>query len=81
MLPGPKMHIECPICGNHATAFPSVLSGNLLGEIYYTDQKLVAPMLPTPQKIVKCAGTRSLVDVLVTSEQQVGNSKLSSFQA
>lgn len=52
---GPDRVIECPDCGTLATVF-TLISGNTFGARWWTDGKMIAPMLPEPPAITVCKG-------------------------
>jgi hypothetical protein len=54
MLPGPDEIIACPHCGFLARQH-TLLSGNTFGAIFWTDGKMLAPMLPEFPAITRCA--------------------------
>lgn len=54
MLPGPDQVIACPTCRTLAR-YGTLASGNTAGARTWTDGKQVAPMLPHPPAIVRCA--------------------------
>jgi len=54
MTPGPIKWIKCPHCGGRAR-YATLNSGNTFGAQTWTDGKQIAPMLPLPPAIVKCA--------------------------
>jgi hypothetical protein len=53
VLPGPDQIIACPKCGVLARV-SSLLSGNTIGAQWWTDGKMVAPMLPETPEITRC---------------------------
>ena len=53
MLPGPARILECPFCGEKKKVL-SLLSGNLYGVEYWSDNKRIAPMLPEVSLVQKC---------------------------
>jgi hypothetical protein len=54
MTPGPIIYIKCPHCGGRAR-YSTLNSGNSFGARTWTDGKQIAPMLPMPPAVVKCA--------------------------
>lgn len=57
MLPGPDQVIACPSCGAFALV-STLMSGNTCGARFWTDGKMLAPMLPTPPSVTKCRHCR-----------------------
>ena len=53
MLPGPARILECPFCGEKKKVL-SLLSGNTFGAEYWSDNKLIARMLPDVSLVQKC---------------------------
>jgi hypothetical protein len=53
MVPGPDTIIACRKCGGLASV-PSLYSGNTFGARWWTDGKIVAPMLPETPEITRC---------------------------
>jgi hypothetical protein len=53
MIPGPDQVIACPCC-NGLAKYPTLVSGNTFGAEFWTDGKVICPMLPTPPVIVRC---------------------------
>lgn len=53
MLPGPDIIYKCPKCEN-LIKNGSLLSGNTIGAIRYSDSKMIAPMMPELPDITKC---------------------------
>ncbi len=54
---GPDQVVACPHCKGLAKNL-TLISGNTVGARTWTDGKLVAPMLPRPPAVVKCAHCR-----------------------
>lgn len=69
MRPGPDRVIECPECGALHRVF-SLLSGNTFGATYYSDGKMIAPMMPEPPRITRCDQCRKLF--WVAEARQIG---------
>ncbi|GBD35943.1 hypothetical protein HRbin36_01059 [bacterium HR36] len=57
MLPGPDQVITCPHCGFLAKQ-RTLISGNTIGAILWSDGKLEAPMLPEFPAVVRCRGCK-----------------------
>ncbi len=55
MVPGPDRVIECAPCKT-LMRVPTLLSGNTFGARWWTDGKMIAPMLPMPPTITRCHG-------------------------
>lgn len=55
LIPGPDLILACPRCGMLVRR-QTLLSGNTLGAIYWTDGKCEAPMLPDLPDLVRCRG-------------------------
>lgn len=53
MNPGRAQVLTCPHCGGKKDVI-SILSGNTIGRVTWSDLKEVTPMLPTPSFIQKC---------------------------
>jgi hypothetical protein len=53
MTPGPLQIIACPQC-NALASHTTLLSGNTLGATYWTDGKMIAPMLPDTPAVTQC---------------------------
>lgn len=53
MTPGPAQIIRCPFCGE-IKKIMSLISGNTFGAEYWSDGKLIAPMLPEVSYVQKC---------------------------
>lgn len=53
MLPGPGQILTCPHCGAHKEVL-SLRSGNTCGQIVWSDNKSIAPMLPKVSFVQKC---------------------------
>ena len=53
MIPGPPQILTCPYCGTEKEVM-SLASGNTFGEVIWSDNKRVAPMLPEASYIQKC---------------------------
>jgi len=54
MLPGPQKAIYCPYC-EQVLSYQTLSSGNTCGATRWSDGKQVAPMMPLPPDIAKCA--------------------------
>ncbi|PIQ33656.1 MAG: hypothetical protein COW63_05155 [Bacteroidetes bacterium CG18_big_fil_WC_8_21_14_2_50_41_14] len=59
MIPGEDLYYQCPICGDY-TRKGSLISGNTIGAKYYSDGKVIAPMLPTFPMVSKCGSCGKL---------------------
>ncbi|HXG21431.1 MAG TPA: hypothetical protein VNN62_20450 [Methylomirabilota bacterium] len=57
MIPGPDRIIACPHCGFLARQH-TLLSGNTIGAILWSDGKMEAPMLPEFPAVTKCRGCK-----------------------
>jgi len=69
MLPGPTLIITCPRCNApHRTG--TLQSGNTIGAVYWSDGKMVAPMLPEEPSFTKCTACGSFC--WVSDMPQVG---------
>jgi len=55
MIPGPNLVYECPKC-KRTVWRKSIISGNTVGSILFSDGKRIADMLPEFPFIVKCKG-------------------------
>ncbi|MBQ2187575.1 MAG: hypothetical protein II401_03315 [Bacteroidales bacterium] len=53
MLPGLAKIIKCPFCGSNIELF-TMRSGNTCGATFWSDQKMIAPMLPRVSPVQKC---------------------------
>ncbi|MDD2399063.1 MAG: leucine-rich repeat domain-containing protein [Sulfurovum sp.] len=53
MLPGPTIIKQCPECSGCITQ-ETIVSGNTIGAVIWTDGKMEAPMLPQEDYFVKC---------------------------
>lgn len=53
MIPGPPQILICPFCGGKKQIM-SLISGNTFGAELWSDNKLIAPMLPNISYIQKC---------------------------
>ncbi len=54
MMPGRASIIPCPACGARARV-PTLLSGNSGGTVFWSDCKVVRPMMPRPPWVVRCS--------------------------
>lgn len=54
MIQGPDKVIECPNCGSLSRVF-TLISGNTFGARNWSDGKSIAPMLPEPPRVTRCA--------------------------
>lgn len=52
-FPGPDIIRECPKCKMHVVQ-ETTMSGNTMHAKFWTDGKMVAPMLPDRPNLVKC---------------------------
>lgn len=53
MKPGPPLLAKCPECG-HEKSLLSLISGNTIGAVQWSDGYSYAPMLPRVSRIQKC---------------------------
>lgn len=53
MLPSKAKIVKCPYCGEEKELM-TLLSGNTCGAIYWSDNKRIAPMLPSVSPVQKC---------------------------
>jgi hypothetical protein len=53
MIPGPDQVVACPRCEAEAS-YSTMISGNNFGARYWTDGRMIAPMLVETPAIVKC---------------------------
>lgn len=53
MLPGNYIIIACPLCGALEN-YETLMSGNTFDASWWTDGKMIAPMLPEPPQVVAC---------------------------
>jgi len=53
MLPGPDIIRACPACQGQVIE-TTIMSGNNLGAAFWSDGRMVAPMLPDNPRLVKC---------------------------
>jgi endogenous inhibitor of DNA gyrase (YacG/DUF329 family) len=53
MLPGKAKIVKCPYCGKEKELM-TLLSGNTCGAEYWSDNKRIAPMLPSVSPVQKC---------------------------
>ena len=53
MIPGPPLIAKCPECGNEKSLM-SLVSGNTIGAVQWSDAYRYAPMLPQISAIQKC---------------------------
>lgn len=53
MIPGPPLLAECPKCGKEKRLM-SIVSGNTIGAIVWSDMYMEAPMLPRLSPVQKC---------------------------
>ena len=54
MLPGKAKIVKCPYCGEEKELM-TLISGNTFGAKYWSDNKRIAPMLPTISPVQKCS--------------------------
>ncbi len=57
--PGPTIVRECPKC-RVPIEEPTMASGNTIGARFWSDGKMVAPMLPNYPWLVKCSKCKHL---------------------
>lgn len=53
LIPGPDLIVACPHCGALGRQ-QTLLSGNTVGAVYWTDGKCEAPMLPDLPAVTRC---------------------------
>jgi hypothetical protein len=53
MMPGPTIVRKCPHC-EQSVAQDSLASGNTIGATFWSDGRMIAPMLPDSLDLVKC---------------------------
>ena len=53
MMPGRAAIIPCPACSARVRV-PTLLSGNSGGTVFWSDARLVQPMMPRPPWVVRC---------------------------
>lgn len=53
MIPGKAILVTCPFCGTKKELM-TLVSGNTFGAEYWSDNKRIAPMLPTVSPVQKC---------------------------
>ena len=53
MIPGPPRILKCPFCGMKKEVM-TLVSGNTCGAEYWSDGKIIAPMLPKVSFVQKC---------------------------
>jgi len=53
MIPGPYQVIGCPACGVPALV-ATLISGNTIGAVLWSDGNMLAPMLPEASRITRC---------------------------
>ena len=53
MNPGKAVIVKCPYCGT-GKELMTLVSGNTIGAEYWSDNKRIAPMLPTVSPVQKC---------------------------
>jgi hypothetical protein len=53
MKPGPIIIIPCPIC-RYPGKKTTLMSGNTIGSVLWSDGKRISPMLPEYPWLVKC---------------------------
>lgn len=62
MLYGPTLFKCCSECSGYIEQ-ETILSGNTLGAMYWTDGKIEAPMLPESMRLVKCPHCKTLLQI------------------
>lgn len=53
MTPGIAILVKCPYCGTKKELM-TLASGNTIGAVYWSDNKRIAPMLPSASPVQKC---------------------------
>ena len=53
MIPGHAKLVECPYCGSKKELM-TIVSGNTFDAVYWSDNKMEAPMLPRVSPVQKC---------------------------
>ena len=53
MIPGTAILVKCPYCGTKKELM-TLVSGNTFGAVYWSDNKQIAPMLPSASPVQKC---------------------------
>ena len=53
MIPGNAEIVKCPYCGTEKMLM-TLISGNTCGAEYWSDNKRIAPMLPSVSPVQKC---------------------------
>jgi predicted nucleic-acid-binding Zn-ribbon protein len=70
---GPDLYYKCPKCGK--TSFRgSLLSGNTFGGKFFSDGKLIAPMLPEFPAIIRCKNCKDFY--WLSDENQIDGSEI-----
>ena len=52
--------VKCPFCGTKKELM-TLVSGNTFGAVYWSDNKRIAPMLPTVSPVQKCSNCGSTI--------------------
>jgi len=81
MIPGADEYYQCPKCANNISR-GTLISGNTVGALRYSDAKVVAQMLPKfPQitKCIKCGNIFWIKNELLVSEPEKGNADKAQF--
>ena len=76
MLPGNAEIVKCPYCGTEKELM-TLLSGNTFGAEYWSDNKRIAPMLPSVSPVQKCPNCGKYY---FESKNRHGDSKNTSFE-
>ena len=76
MLPGNAEIVKCPYCGTEKELM-TLLSGNTFGAVYWSDNKRIAPMLPSVSPVQKCPNCRKYY---FEFKHRHGESKNTSFE-
>lgn len=76
MLPGNAEIVKCPYCGTEKELM-TLASGNTFGAEYWSDNKRIAPMLPTVSPVQKCPHCRKYY---LERKHRHGENKNTSFE-
>ena len=76
MLPGNAEIVKCPYCGTEKELM-TLASGNTFGAEYWSDNKRIAPMLPSVSPVQKCPNCGKYY---FERNNRHGNSKNTSFE-
>lgn len=76
MIPGNAEIVKCPYCGTEKMLM-TLISGNTCGAEYWSDNKRIAPMLPSVSPVQKCPNCKKYY---FESENQHGEDDEESFE-